>query len=79
MPKMRCLVSEASQYWEYVRGRIYEIPEQEAARLIALGKFERVVTACPHCGGELGGTGLETATVGAAQEVAVLPRAGKRG
>lgn len=76
--KMRCLIAEASPYWEYNRGQIYDIPDDKVEMLLALKKFERADNRCPHCGGALGEIAEETAAMGGMPEVAVMPRAHKR-
>ena len=76
--RVRCLVAEASQYWEYRPGAIYDVPDEVGRGLIAASKAELVITNCPHCGQDVTVEKLETATVGAAQETATLPRAARR-
>jgi hypothetical protein len=76
--RMRCLIAEASPSWEYRRGVVYNIPDDQVSMYLALGKFEIADRKCPHCGGSLGGD-LDAAEMGATPESAAQTRAVKRG
>jgi hypothetical protein len=76
--RLRCLISEASPTWDYRVGVIYNVPDELAPNLLALGKFEVADRKCPHCGGDLGEQ-TETGTMASAPREAVLSRASKRG
>ena len=76
--RVRCLVSEASPYWEYRRGLVYEVPDEQAKVLISMGKAEYADRKCPNCGHDLGEI-PDLDRMAAPVEAAALRPAAKRG